>query len=614
MIDVKNRIPQPGKEGRVQLSPVAGQPNIFDLAMADDATENGAPWNRRTAQLLQADIRTLPIAAGNTVAAGDVVDVVDGSVTKNKPSVGALPVGAVIKLIENGVSFDYIVVHHGKPSEIYDDSCDGTWVLRKDILENQQYNTGYPYNSYAGSLIHPHLNTTVLGSLDPSVQSAIKEVKIPYRVGTGADNTTINSGTDGLNAKLFLLSGYEVGLSTSQSPYMPQDGAKLSYFDSGVTADANNKRIAFLSGGAAIWWLRSPNTHDSLYVSTIASNGNYVDNTYTNSRGVRPAFVLPNSFDRYISPEIYASQAIALQSGTAGQPIDIIYDGVAELPGITAGTQITSPGVCGYAPQDRWLWVGPYWARPQKNLLDNAWFASPYMVNQRGKSSYTPTWGDYTVDRWAAGGGGTLLVTLEAGGMRLKNTSLSASAYISQVIESIEAVGLEYCFSVNATVVSGDGALSFGMVDSPWTNIIYKPLSNGITSRSGQYLGSYSGRWNCMVNVAPNSEILLKTAKLELGPTSTLHLDTPPSPAEQELNRQVCRRYYAKSSVPAFTAQIDGLYKGSVRFPVEMRIPPTITGQSSTGVFNVGALKDGFVFDVGSSLGYLSSWAASADL
>lgn len=55
------------------------------------------------------------------------------------------------------------------------------------------------------------------------------------------------------------------------------------------------------------------------------------------------------------------SQAIALQSGTAGQSIDIIYDGVAELAGIAAGTQITSPGVQGYAPQAGWLWVKPHW-------------------------------------------------------------------------------------------------------------------------------------------------------------------------------------------------------------------------------------------------------------
>lgn len=56
-----------------------------------------------------------------------------------------------------------------------------------------------------------------------------------------------------------------------------------------------------------------------------------------------------------------SSQCIALQSGEAGQEIEVIFDGVAELPGAVAGREITSTGVYGYCPKDGWLWVRPEW-------------------------------------------------------------------------------------------------------------------------------------------------------------------------------------------------------------------------------------------------------------
>ena len=57
-----------------------------------------------------------------------------------------------------------------------------------------------------------------------------------------------------------------------------------------------------------------------------------------------------------------SSQAIALQSGTAGEIIEVIFDGVAELAGLSAGRKITSAGVYGYCPVDGVVWANPYWA------------------------------------------------------------------------------------------------------------------------------------------------------------------------------------------------------------------------------------------------------------
>ena len=38
-------------------------------------------------------------------------------------------IGSTIKLKVNGSAKDFIVVHQGKPSSVYDDSCNGTWPV-----------------------------------------------------------------------------------------------------------------------------------------------------------------------------------------------------------------------------------------------------------------------------------------------------------------------------------------------------------------------------------------------------------------------------------------------------------------------------------------------------
>ena len=45
---------------------------------------------------------------------------------------GDVAVGEIVKLKENGASKDYIVVHQGLPGFMYDSSCNGTWLFRKN--------------------------------------------------------------------------------------------------------------------------------------------------------------------------------------------------------------------------------------------------------------------------------------------------------------------------------------------------------------------------------------------------------------------------------------------------------------------------------------------------
>ena len=208
-------------------------------------------------------------------------------------AIGSKAVGSIVKLKENGTLVNYLIVHQGKPSSIYDASCDGTWLLRQDIAENRVWEADN-VNKLESSDIHAYLNGTWLNRYDANIKSAIKQVKIPYRQNGGSGGTD-RTGTSGLSCKVFLLSGREVGFTNSESSYFPNDGAKLSYFESGNGSSAQQKRVATLNGSATYWWLRSPNTGYTYNVWNVYSNGNYNGWNADSSCGVRPALILPSS-------------------------------------------------------------------------------------------------------------------------------------------------------------------------------------------------------------------------------------------------------------------------------------------------------------------------------
>ena len=208
-------------------------------------------------------------------------------------AISTLAVGSSVYLNVGGVRKEFLVVHQGLPSSIYDESCNGTWLLMKDIYENRVWQSGN-INKYESSDIHTYLNNTFLNLFDSNIQKAIKQVKLPYRKNGGKGGTD-QSGANGLSCKVFLLSGYEVGLTSSDNSFFPQDGAKLSYFESGTGTSANNKRIAYLNGSAARWWLRSPDAGSTNNVWRVSSSGGHNRLNASNSFGIRPALVLPST-------------------------------------------------------------------------------------------------------------------------------------------------------------------------------------------------------------------------------------------------------------------------------------------------------------------------------
>ena len=201
-------------------------------------------------------------------------------------ALGTKAVGSKVQLKLGGVKKNFIIVHKGKPSSLYDDSCNGVWLLQEDIQETRQWQSTN-VNKLESSEIQAYLNSTYLALFDANIQAQIKQVKIPYRQNGGSGGTD-RSGANGLSCKIFLLSAREVGFSDT---YIPNDGAKLDYFNSGNGTDT--KRVAKYNGSAAVWWLRSPNTISTGYVWLVLSDGRYNDNYAVNTYGVRPALVLP---------------------------------------------------------------------------------------------------------------------------------------------------------------------------------------------------------------------------------------------------------------------------------------------------------------------------------
>lgn len=203
-------------------------------------------------------------------------------------------VGDVVKIKESGTAVDFIIGHKGKPSSLYDSSCDGVWLVRKTLLPERQFDENY--NDYENSDIEEWLNGTYLNTIDSAIRAKIKQVKIPYKKGKG-NNTyegyEVQTGTNGLSCKVFLLSCYEVGFTTADQSRIFVDGAKLSYFSS------NSRRIAKDSSGTAnSWWLRTPDANNGYGIWVVDTGGTpAADPTGEGWEPnlARPAFIVPST-------------------------------------------------------------------------------------------------------------------------------------------------------------------------------------------------------------------------------------------------------------------------------------------------------------------------------
>ena len=221
-------------------------------------------------------------------------------------------VGSTIKLKVNGANKNWIIVHQGKPGTMYDESCNGTWVVMEDCYTERAWDSSN--NDYKNSDITTYLNGTFFNLLDENIRTdAVRQVKIPYTNGTGSSGS-VASGTNGFSCKVFLLSGTEVGFTES---WMNKEGAKLSYFTN------NARRIAKYNGSNAYWWLRSPSTSGSYSVCLVYTDGTADSYYYNNAYAVRPAMVLNSNLMVSDDGTVTTNQPPVITSTSGSSGVDL---------------------------------------------------------------------------------------------------------------------------------------------------------------------------------------------------------------------------------------------------------------------------------------------------
>ena len=196
---------------------------------------------------------------------------------------GTKAVGSTIKLNLNGSPREFLIMHQGNPStSMYDASCNGTWVRMKEAYENRQWDSSN--NDYANSDVDAWLNGAFLNMLDQNIrEQGVKQVKIPYRPGSGS-SSTVNTGANGLSRKAFLLGMREMGFGDN---WQPNDGVTLAYYSGGGT------KVINLNGSPARAWSRSPYVSGNYgYVCSVGADGSADGWNYSSSYAVAPALIL----------------------------------------------------------------------------------------------------------------------------------------------------------------------------------------------------------------------------------------------------------------------------------------------------------------------------------
>ena len=206
--------------------------------------------------------------------------------------ISSVSVGESLFCEENGVTTEFILVHKGNPdSSIYDDSCNGAWLMRKNATQTMYWDSDS--GVYLHGLIDTYLENTYYSTLN--VKDIIKQAKMPY-IG-GRQNNTVYTGADGYVFKCFLLSFYEVGGTASDIARQADgvDGAKLDYF---TTGSAGNAARAYPNTGSTPWTTRSPAYNSTSAYISITAAGEFEMRPTEDSAWVRPAFILP--LDTYV--------------------------------------------------------------------------------------------------------------------------------------------------------------------------------------------------------------------------------------------------------------------------------------------------------------------------
>lgn len=232
-------------------------------------------------------------------------------------------VGDIVKIKENGVYVNYIIIQKGNPdASNYDSSCDGIWLMRQYADSQRAWNSTLS-NDYENSSVHSWLNGTFLNRIDSGTKAAIKTVKIPYMKGQGKDNNPMR-GSNGLSCKVFLLALFEICQFRDQGDFNSDDygpsnpsNARLSYFKTGEYQICTNS-----SGTKVPWWTRTPDDyayqgHKAVYYIN-SDDKKYWPSDCDRSYWVRPVFILPATLTVNTDGTIVTNTAPTITASKSG--------------------------------------------------------------------------------------------------------------------------------------------------------------------------------------------------------------------------------------------------------------------------------------------------------
>ena len=172
-------------------------------------------------------------------------------------------------------------------------------LLRRDILPAPR-----PFNSYSAayedSALDRYLNGEYLQELG-AVRDLAKasEIVVTDAGALGVSGDAVKT----IARKVFLLSCAETGFTDLVNA--GKEGAPLSYFD-----DASHRTASRDNGGAASWWLRTPDTYYLSAAYGVGADGSLGSGNAYNENGVRPALCVPPDAQAFPTNDIVSGQTV----------------------------------------------------------------------------------------------------------------------------------------------------------------------------------------------------------------------------------------------------------------------------------------------------------------
>lgn len=221
-------------------------------------------------------------------------------------------------------------------------------------------------------------------------------------------------------------------------------------------------------------------------------------------------------------------------------------------------------------------------AGSNRNLLDNPWFGSEEIVNQRQVTTGALTHLKYIIDRWMTsydgGGGQNGTYSLGTSGITLIPASRTKGGIAQRLSHPME-IGKTY----TASVLYSDGTIDQGTAVARASQFNFFNFGSG--GSRFQWAPTYNWVW-----VTCGSEKTIRAVKLELGSVSTLANDAPPDYGTELIK---CRGYFERIHTLG-SSEVVGMGFGASSSSVRIGVPSLICHNIGTVTYSgAGLLLEG---------------------